>query len=566
MRCSCCCSTASAYTLTRAIESGSSRWMVRHRRAHRLGVPDQDRCRRSSSCPGFALVFLLLAPMRRCASGSRPRSLARSPLMLASTLVGRRGRAVAGVGSRPYIGGSQNNSALELILGYNGLGRMNGNETGSITPGGGGAQGGMWGETGWSRMFTGSWGGQASWLIPTALLLAVAMLVADLARPRTDRARAAVLLWGSWLVVTGLVFSFAQGIIHEYYAVALAPAIGALVGIGAVWFWQRRDQVLARAVLAVSAAGHGVRGRPSCCRAARLELLARHRWSGRRRRSPRPRCWSRRALLTGDRRSRAVGIIAARRLFVGLAGPAAYSLQTASVRAHRVRFPTAGPTVAGARGWARGGRLGRWSAARPEWPRRPRSAGTGAAARPGPAPCRAGSRAAASRAAAFPGGGQLPGRTPQGGRPGHRAAPQGGARWAAEREHAERRGRGGAAERTRRASPGRRPRSARTTRPAISSPAASRSWRSAGSTAPTRTPRSRGSRQLVAQGKVHWFISGGGLGGGGNGGAATGRRSLTWVAQTYTAQTIGGVTMYDLTGATTAESTTGSIATTTGTI
>lgn len=39
------------------------------------------------------------------------------------------------VGSRPYIGGSQNNSIIELTLGYNGFGRLNGNETGSVGPG-----------------------------------------------------------------------------------------------------------------------------------------------------------------------------------------------------------------------------------------------------------------------------------------------------------------------------------------------------------------------------------------------------------------------------------------------
>ena len=40
--------------------------------------------------------------------------------------------------SRPYIGGSQNNSFLELTFGYNGLGRLNGEETGSVGGGGGG--------------------------------------------------------------------------------------------------------------------------------------------------------------------------------------------------------------------------------------------------------------------------------------------------------------------------------------------------------------------------------------------------------------------------------------------
>ena len=60
------------------------------------------------------------------------------------------------------------------------------------------------------------------------------------ARRRTDRTRAAALLWGGWLVVTGPVFSYMSGIIHPYYTVALAPAIAALVGIGAVALWERR--------------------------------------------------------------------------------------------------------------------------------------------------------------------------------------------------------------------------------------------------------------------------------------------------------------------------------------
>ena len=45
--------------------------------------------------------------------------------------------------------------------------------------------------------------------------------------------RAALLLWGGWLVVSGLVFSLGAGVIHTYYTVALAPAIAALVAIGA---------------------------------------------------------------------------------------------------------------------------------------------------------------------------------------------------------------------------------------------------------------------------------------------------------------------------------------------
>ena len=69
---------------------------------------------------------------------------------------------------------------------------------------------------------------------------------------RTDRTRASALIWGSWLVVTGLTISLGQGIIHEYYTVALAPAIGALVGIGVVELWRRREHPAAAGALAVA--------------------------------------------------------------------------------------------------------------------------------------------------------------------------------------------------------------------------------------------------------------------------------------------------------------------------
>src|SRR6185312_4418949 len=123
--------------------------------------------------------------------------------------------------ARPYIGGSQHNSILELILGYNGLGRLTGDETGSV---GGGAFGGtgMWGQTGPGRLFDSEIGGQVAWLLPAALILLVAGLVVTGRRPRTDRTRAALLLWGGWLLVTGLTFSFMAGIFHAYYTVALA--------------------------------------------------------------------------------------------------------------------------------------------------------------------------------------------------------------------------------------------------------------------------------------------------------------------------------------------------------
>src|SRR5204862_2460839 len=63
--------------------------------------------------------------------------------------------------------------------------------------------------------------------------------------------RAALVLWGGWLVVTAAVFRLSKGIIHPYYTVALAPAIAALVGIGAATLWHHRS-VAASWLLAVA--------------------------------------------------------------------------------------------------------------------------------------------------------------------------------------------------------------------------------------------------------------------------------------------------------------------------
>ncbi|MFC9103106.1 ArnT family glycosyltransferase [Streptomyces rochei] len=153
--------------------------------------------------------------------------------------------------SRPYIGGSQNNSFLELTFGYNGLGRLNGEETGSVGGGGpGGGSGGQWGETGWDRMFNAEIGGQISWLLPAALILLVAALVAVRRGGRTDAARASLLVWGGSLLMTTVVFSYMAGIFHQYYTVALAPYLAAVVGMGAATLWERRERAWACLALA----------------------------------------------------------------------------------------------------------------------------------------------------------------------------------------------------------------------------------------------------------------------------------------------------------------------------
>ncbi|MEU7484319.1 glycosyltransferase family 39 protein [Streptomyces sp. NPDC042319] len=141
--------------------------------------------------------------------------------------------------SRPYIGGSTDGTAWDLILGYNGLGRVLGGEGNG---GGGGGGGGFSGAAGWGRMFNETLGGQISWLLPFAGIALVAGLVLCGRSPRTDPVRAALLMWGGWTVLHYLVFSLSEGTVHPYYTTALAPGIAALCGGGgALLFRAFRD-------------------------------------------------------------------------------------------------------------------------------------------------------------------------------------------------------------------------------------------------------------------------------------------------------------------------------------
>src|SRR5581483_1210937 len=359
---------SAAYALTRALERASARWLLLCGALVGFGFLTKM-LQALLVVPGFALVYLLFAP-------ASLRRRVRQLLAAGGALVVSAGWWVAIVelwpaSSRPYIGGSQDNSILNLVFGYNGFGRIDGNESGSVVGGGATGRAGAWGPTGLTRLFGTEMGTQISWLIPAALVFLVALLWAWRRAHRTDGRRAAVVLWGTWLVVTGAVFSLAQGIIHPYYTVALAPAVGALVGIGGAWVWGRRDRLAARIVGAAAVALSAWWA---------FVLLER---------TPAWHPWLRSAVLTAGFAA-AAGLVLPRwggRLRVAaavaalcavLAAPAAYSLATAST-AHTGAIPSAGPTgglgVGGRGGPGGGGFVG----ARPQVP----GGGFGAGRAPG---------------------------------------------------------------------------------------------------------------------------------------------------------------------------------------
>ncbi len=524
--------TVAAYAMTRAIEKAGFRWLVLAGTLVGLGFLTKM-LQAFVVLPAFGVAYLLAAP----------------------TNFWRRFRDVIGLGlvtlaacawwvaivelwpasSRPYIGGSQNNSVLDLIFGYNGFGRLTGNESGSV--GGGANPGGNWGPTGWLRMFNTAFGGQISWLIPAALLMLGAGLVWTIRRPRTDRTRAALVLWGGWLLVTGIVFSLGQGIIHEYYSVALAPAIGALIGIGASMLWKQRNHIWSRVVMA-AAVGVTVWWA--------VQLLDR---------SPGWNPWLQPLIfITGVAAAvlllflpllpRWFGRLAvAAALVAGLGGPLAFSVATADTP-HSGAIPTAGPPAVGARGGPGGGFGafpigGRGPGTGGALVPRNGRGGTGTAGGPIVRPARptspAGAPAAGGGGAGQPNGGVFGGGNRTGG-----IGNLGGL--------------GGLLNASSPSAP---------LVAALRQDADQYTWVAAtiganeaagyqlatgdavmaigGFNGTDPSPTLAQFQDWVAAGKVHYFINGGGFGGG------AGSEITSWVRSNFSTVTVGGLTMYDLT-------------------
>ena len=346
--------TIAAYAVTRALEAASTRWLVLAGSLVGLGFLAKM-MQAFFVVPAFGLVYLLAAPT------SVRRRIWQLVLAGVAMFVAAAWWVVAvtltPASARPYIGGSQHNSILELIFGYNGFGRLTGNETGSVTGGGagtaaGGTGGGgsMWGPTGITRLFGSEMGTQISWLIPAALVMLVGALWLSRREGRTSKLRAATVLWGTTLIVSGLILSLSKGIIHPYYTVALAPAIGALVGIGATELWRARERWTSRVFLAVAIGvttwwAHVLLGRTSTFEswlrptvlvvgiASAVTVLA----------------------LGHVKRSIAV-VIAAGSVLTAVGAPVAFAIDTASTP-HTGSIPTAGPSSG--QGGFGGGRLWR---------------------------------------------------------------------------------------------------------------------------------------------------------------------------------------------------------------
>ncbi|MFF5378669.1 ArnT family glycosyltransferase [[Kitasatospora] papulosa] len=535
--------TATVYCVLRAFEGGRTKWLVWAGVA--VGVAFLSKTLQAFLIlPPLAVLYAVFAPV------SVRKRFGQLGLAALATVVSA-GWWVAIVelwpaSSRPYIGGSQNNSFLELTFGYNGLGRINGEETGSVGGGGGGGQGGGWGETGIGRMFNSEIGGQISWLLPAALILLVAGVWLTRRAKRTDTARAAFLAWGGSLLMTAFVFSFMAGIFHQYYTVALAPSIAALVGMGASVLWEERGRWWAGAVLGVTVAATAVWS---------YVLLGR---------TPDYVPWLRWAVLAGGLAA-AVGLLFAARLgralalgavglglAASLAGPTAYTISTLNT-GHQGSIVTAGPSAGGM-----GGPGGGMGGGRPPGQGTQQDGGQGMP-QGGQAP---GNGPGNAQGGGLPGGG-TPGQGQQGQGQGRMpGGQQGGMPGGGTGEGGTGGGGGGMGGLLDGASVDSEAKTllkqnadAYTwTAAAIGSQNAA-SYQLAtgdpvmaigGFNGSDPSPTLAQFKKYVEDGEIHYFISGG-MGGGGMGGEGSSSRISAWVQENFEEVTVGSATFYDLT-------------------
>ncbi|MEU9524732.1 ArnT family glycosyltransferase [[Kitasatospora] papulosa] len=537
--------TATVYCVLRAFEGGRTKWLVWAGVAVGLAFLSKT-LQAFLILPPLAVLYAVFAPV------SVRKRFGQLGLAALATVVSA-GWWVAIVelwpaSSRPYIGGSQNNSFLELTFGYNGLGRINGEETGSVGGGGGGGQGGGWGETGIGRMFNSEIGGQISWLLPAALILLVAGVWLTRRAKRTDTARAAFLAWGGSLLMTTFVFSFMAGIFHQYYTVALAPSIAALVGMGASVLWEERGRWWAGAVLGVTVAATAVWS---------YVLLGR---------TPDYVPWLRWAVLAGGLAA-AVGLLFAARLgralalgavglglAASLAGPTAYTISTLNT-GHQGSIVTAGPSAGGM-----GGPGGGMGGGRPPGQGAQQDGGQGMP-QGGQAP---GNGPGNAQGGGFPGGG-APGQGQQGQGQGQGRMPggqQGGMPGGGTGEGGTGGGGGGMGGLLDGASVDSEAKTllkqnadAYTwTAAAIGSQNAA-SYQLAtgdpvmaigGFNGSDPSPTLAQFKKYVEDGEIHYFVSGG-MGGGGMGGEGSSSRISAWVQENFEEVTVGSATFYDLT-------------------
>lgn len=140
---------------------------------------------------------------------------------------------------RPWIGGSNSNSFLELTFGYNGFGRLTGQtDLGAVNPKD--FDGVVGHDASLLRLLTINYAPEVAWFLPLAFVGAAIMLI-GLFRRKYNRLEALVsAITVIWFLTTFAVLSFMTGDIHPYYASMVAIPMAALSAHVFEFFWVNR--------------------------------------------------------------------------------------------------------------------------------------------------------------------------------------------------------------------------------------------------------------------------------------------------------------------------------------
>lgn len=161
--------------------------------------------------------------------------------------------------NRPYVGGSASNSVLELTLDYNGLARFlrfsADPQSGQAVPATTENQDG-----GLARLFNANFAPEGAWLLFTALICALALVVLW-RQAAMDRAASGLMTVGVvWLVTVYAVLSFMGTMTHTYYVFSLGGPMAVVVPLGVFLLWTQRNRAIPRVLGAVLLIGTGYVG------------------------------------------------------------------------------------------------------------------------------------------------------------------------------------------------------------------------------------------------------------------------------------------------------------------
>ena len=259
-----------------AIENRQLRWLIIS--AVFVGLAFNTKSLAALLCvPGIAIGYLACA-----AESLRARLLklaAAGVVLVAVSVSWSVAVDLTPASQRPFVGGSTNNTEFELDFGYNGFGRVGGQQGGPgstvahltneqlvplmrhginlpytaaelryraahrkpitlpPTPPVSGrprrpAAIPFGGTRSPVRIFATGMGDQAGWLVPLALIGLIAAAIA--VRRRVEPRAGGLFVLGGWFLVELATLDFSAGIVHPYYASALGPGTAAMAGVGAV--------------------------------------------------------------------------------------------------------------------------------------------------------------------------------------------------------------------------------------------------------------------------------------------------------------------------------------------